>query len=457
MATVLSFRSEGRNVAPLLKSDAMMRRGKLPLSVVSSSLPSGEGLPLLVHRDTWVPLSLAMRWAVLQRRYECAEATLRSDLNGLRYVYAWGGDRFAEGLEARLEEGPLDFEDLVSLRDYLLHPEAAVARRLGGSTSARAAGVSAGKHALAAKAFLAWAMSPASRNQRGAEPRDAQARIAQQDAVLGPLARRAGDAGVGEPLNEDAAKRITHLLAPVADARGQFLRPLRWHPQNPFRATTRLRNWLMWCLAQDCGLRVGELLALRASDFPVVRGIACVAVVRRPDAPEDTRRKRPQAKTLERVLPIGPHAEFALRAYLTERPPFGRRRGSPYLFTASTGQPLSVNAADRVTKLLARSVAVRVHWHALRHAWADDIARGVLKAALVGKGPSSPEAETQKALLIEQLRLMGGWSVQSTMPMHYARRALKEYADASLRVRQEERAQRIIEYRRDIHDHEVSP
>lgn len=413
------------------------------LSVVSSELPSGEGLPLLVDRETWVPVSLALRWTVLRRRYEVAESTLRRDLNGLRYVYAWGDGRFREGLEARIETTGLGYDDLVSLRDFCERPDAAgVGRAAETNADHGKPDTSAGARALAAKAFLTWAVSPASRNQRGSEPRDAMERVTQIEAVLGPLANRAGEGKGAGPLDDEVALRCDRLLAPLADADGRYLRPLRWRADNPFRADGRLRNWLMWCIARDLGLRLGEMLCLQVGDFATIRANRCLAVVRRPDALEDTRKRRPAVKTLERTLPLSADVEFGLRAYMTERPPVGRRRSGVYLFTSRMGHPLSANPADRITKILSRAVGARVHWHGLRHAWATDIARGQLRTELRGKS-SLGDAEAMKALLTEHLRLLGGWSEQSTMPMYYARVAIKEYADDSLRLRQDERVQRM--------------
>lgn len=91
--------------------------------VVTSVLPDGERLPTLVRRDTWIPAALALRWAVLARRLECAASTLGRDIDGLRYLYAWAEARFSGGLEARLAAGPLGHSDLLSLRDYLRHPQ----------------------------------------------------------------------------------------------------------------------------------------------------------------------------------------------------------------------------------------------------------------------------------------------------------------------------------------------
>lgn len=446
MSRVLAFPGSSAAVEVAERKGKRVRSCGYSLSVVSGTLPSGEGLPLLVDRETWVPASLALRWTVLRRRYECAESTLRRDLNGLRYVYAWGNARFPEGLDARLESRGLDYDELMRLRDFVARPD--TAQRAGAEevpSPGVGADTSAGARALAAKMFLMWAVSPASRNQRGAEPIDALRRIGQIEAVLGPLANLAGEGGLVEPLDEDIALGVDQLLAPIVDAEGHFVRPLRWQQKNPFKADVRLRNWLMWTIARDCGLRMGEMLSLRVDDFPLVRGDRCLRVVRRPDAPEDTRKKRPAVKTAERALPLSAHGEFGLRAYLSERPPLGRRPGSVYLFTSREGRPLSANAADRVTKIVSKAIEQRVHWHAVRHAWATDIARGVLTKALHGKGTAG-DAEAQKALLTENLRVLGGWSEESKMPMYYARVAIKEYADANLRVRQDERVDRMLKH-----------
>lgn len=51
------------------------------LRVVSTVLPTGERLPMLVNESTWAPRSMALRWILYDRRYSCAESTLRRDVN----------------------------------------------------------------------------------------------------------------------------------------------------------------------------------------------------------------------------------------------------------------------------------------------------------------------------------------------------------------------------------------
>ena len=65
------------------------------------------------------------------RRYSCAESTVRRDVNGLRYLYACGQRRFLEGIEARLAAAPLTHAELIDLRAFLLDPRGLVAGEIG--------------------------------------------------------------------------------------------------------------------------------------------------------------------------------------------------------------------------------------------------------------------------------------------------------------------------------------
>src|SRR6185436_11118348 len=38
-------------------------------------------------------------------------------------------------------------------------------------------------------------------------------------------------------------------------------------PRTPWEMETRLRNWLMFCLGEHCGLRIGEILKLTVEDI----------------------------------------------------------------------------------------------------------------------------------------------------------------------------------------------
>ena len=64
MGKTLQLRGCEADAMSQAKSDAQQPMLGRSLAVVRTLLPSGEGLPLLVDRDNWLPASLAMRWVV---------------------------------------------------------------------------------------------------------------------------------------------------------------------------------------------------------------------------------------------------------------------------------------------------------------------------------------------------------------------------------------------------------
>lgn len=428
------------------KNDSPAERQSRRLVVDTTVLPTGERLPLLINWSTGLPLSLAMRWVLFGRRHHAEAKTTRGNLGHLRSLYLWGDARFPEGLEARLTAGPLTTDELLSLRQYVETGGHVVVGQIGDPEFAGSP-ATIGSRALAIKQFLEWMLSPASRNDRGAPPEDWARDSAQIQAVFGPWAKRAGESAERIVVSDTQLDIIERLIEPVRTPDGRFLQPLQWHPDNPFRRASRIRNWLMWCLARECGLRIGEILCLRANDTAQIGGETHVVVRDERDRPDDTRRNAPSPKTRARTVPLVGNGAFALTAYQRAgEKAGGRKRGTPYLISARTRNPLSERSAGKVIELLAQISNVPISWHDLRHAWATDIARGVLGGVLTEADGTPRDPAAVRALLVEQLRLLGGWSEQSTMPMYYARVAIKEDADRLLAARQRERAAQLGAY-----------
>ncbi len=450
MAKVLEFRQKKPKGDGSAKTDRTSRPARrrialaVPLEVVTSVLKSGERLPVLVDSATWIPRSMAMRWVLYDRRYTCAESTLQRDVSALRFVYAWGEGRFPEGLEARLAARPLDHEDLVALKAFLIDPEVPGDAQ---GPAARTTGAAGGR-ALAAKLFLTWALNPASRNERGAAPADADAHARQIEGVLQPLAKHAGEGRLRIVPADAIVDAAEEVIRPRLDANGLFVQPLEWHPKNPFRLDTRVRNWLMWTMARDSGLRLGEILSLPTKATMRTPDGTYVMVRTDADRADDPRAHSPQAKTLSRAVPLSPHAQFALRAYMTMRGPGARVMGSAYLISARTKRPLSKNPANRIMREISEATGTHLRWHDLRHVWATEFARSVYRAARDGEYPVDAEATAMMALLTEKLRVLGGWSPTSHEPARYARAAIKEQADHLARGIQNARAERIAAHRR---------
>jgi integrase len=144
------------------------------------------------------------------------------------------------------------------------------------------------------------------------------------------------------------------LLAPERLEGNRLRMPLRFPTHNRFGQGSPLRNWLMYSIARQCGLRRGELLKLRLDDVPRSSDPG-LKIRRRPHDTADTRRYKPSVKTAERAIAISDKVRIGLRTYLSSPPPIGRLAGrSPYLFVSAGGSPLSIAAVDGIVKAIGR-------------------------------------------------------------------------------------------------------
>jgi integrase/recombinase XerD len=139
------------------------------------------------------------------------------------------------------------------------------------------------------------------------------------------------------------------------------------------RAPTGVRNRALIVLMQRCGLRIGEAIALRASDLDVEAGTLRVL-----------HGKGDKARTLgipRSALPYLLHWQATRKGLgLTGRQP---------LLCSLKGTPLQHAYVNSLLRRLARRAGIdrRVHAHALRHSFAVDLARKgtsivVIQAAL---------------------------------------------------------------------------
>jgi integrase len=374
--------------------------------VLTVVLESGERLPCLVDRGTWIPVRVATRWAVRYRRYRVQSSTLENNLRVLGHVYDW-----AEGV------GGLDLDDHLTSGKSLTarHVESmALYFRTRGKGSETVVGIDPGvrDHQLSvAENFLKWALDS---DNRGGVRTLTLEQLALQRAHLEQVFRslRIGARPCQriEPLSESEVAALRRVLAPEPSGGWVF-------PKGVFYRHTQLRNWLMVETALELGLRRGELLKLRLDSLP--RGSDDgLRVLRRPDDPHDSRRREPAVKTAERVVPVSRSLLSLFRAYLTSSPPVGRVTGkTPYLFVTGTGMPLSLKASDDIMRTIGRHSGVSpLSWHRLRHTWAERMA----------------EVFAQQANGMDKLSYLGGWTNPQS-PRRYIQNAIARQAGEALR------------------------
>lgn len=219
----------------------------------------------------------------------------------------------------------------------------------------------------------------------------------------------------------------------------QFLRP-----ENRSKAvgeSIAWRDYLMWRMAIEFGMRKSEILAMRLSDCPT-RAAPYFKIVRieeRGDRYIDPRSNPPRPKTLSRDLGLlFDHTVFPklvadyVSAYrYTMVKVNGRRRKKfllphDFLIIAESGEPLSQAAAADVATAIKKGAGVDFHWHLARHAFFNRAYEGVTSAA----------SKEERQAKIEDLVYWGGWESSRSLEV-YTKRARAQRARQALMVWQQ--------------------
>ena len=148
-------------------------------------------------------------------------------------------------------------------------------------------------------------------------------------------------------------------------------------PDNPFKSPeVRLRNYVMFQIIFETGIRSGELLSLYVGDVTYDhQGGPIIRVIDRPDDQADPRTNAPQVKTLERDIPISQGLFDKTCEYITVRYATPNARKHPLLFVNhKNGEFQGLPMSDRnFQRELKRVVAVRperfkdIRRHGFRH------------------------------------------------------------------------------------------
>jgi integrase len=342
--------------------------------------------------------------------------TLASNLRALGLLYEWGDRTLRTDLDIRLEAGIfLDGTEIESLIAYLrcraLDEELDCSAPTEAPTLATLADI-----APHVREFLKWVADPQARGGAGnVHPADLAAYRSRLDFAFQPAVRRQKTSSRIRPLTAAEDAHVRELVTPLAGTSGYIKQPFVFHSANPFAPETRLRNWLMYQIARELGLRRSELLALYYVDVSAVLNVR-----RRPNDPNDQRRQPAYVKRGERDMPTSRLLQAGVRAYFTTPPPRGRRGvPTPFLFVATaSGAPLSVSSTDDVMKVLARAAGIsHLSWHTFRHTWAEEVAVDLL---------ADRRGDDERVLGL--LRALGGWSSNSQTPTHYIQEALRREA-----------------------------
>ncbi|MGP5564980.1 tyrosine-type recombinase/integrase [Vreelandella alkaliphila] len=149
---------------------------------------------------------------------------------------------------------------------------------------------------------------------------------------------------------------------------------------NPFTSLVRNRNYLMFQVLYETGMRAGEILQLKVEDIEFTDQI--ISVVRRHDDPGDKWRSiEPNAKTEERELPISFELSQALYNYIfNERRLLAEKLNHGFVFVSnkgpSIGTPMSLSQFSKMVLKVAKNESlatyiegegIKIDKHVTRH------------------------------------------------------------------------------------------
>lgn len=220
---------------------------------------------------------------------------------------------------------------------------------------------------------------------------------------------------------EGLSRELREYLLDVIDADSKY---------NPWVSQfVRKRNELMILFLYYLGLRKGELLNLKITDFDFRKNE--VWIMRRADDIEDPRINQPKVKTMARKLPMQDELAQKAKEYIyNERSKITGARKHQFLFVSDRkGQPLTIPALDKVFFVLrenTKKIPDNFSAHVLRHTWNDKFSEDMEKRKVKEK-----DEKNLRSYIM-------GWSPTSGTAAIYTKRYVREKANEILLGMQKE-------------------
>jgi integrase len=198
-----------------------------------------------------------------------------------------------------------------------------------------------------------------------------------------------------------------------------------------------LRNYLLFSILRDTGIRSGELLSLQITDFDRNTNPPRIRIIRRADEPADSRQRQPLVKSNERTIPISEALASLIEEYINKyRRKVSHARKHPYLIIAhrngngqTTGFPLSINSYQSiVSKLRGATMGMlsdktHLRGHEFRKAWNRRFSE------LFDNNPKLTQSPDEQEKIRSEIM---GWNPNSEMAQLYNRRFIQRKAQETI-------------------------
>lgn len=410
----------------------MSTKHENPYLIRWSKFADGERMPFLIPRSVGVPLDAPTFWITSHRRAMGSQPnTLFNELRSLMLLYLWADLRGVDVVE-RLIEGTFlslaEIIDLVNLCGWYLDDVLAALERRSSNviTLARqkpTGGVQPGEkrnRLSVIRSFLEFT-SADYLSQLQAWPSRWSLYRDMREECLSHLATyihairapNRDDVGQREGLEPEVLARLRAVIDPD-------------HPENPFEAQVRFRNFMMIRLLIELGVRRGELLGIKVSDCDVMGDRGFITIHRRPDDIDETR-FGVATKTAARKLELSRRTTQLVYEWIVHhRSKLLRaaKGNAQYLIvTVPNGRPMSPSNVNKIFEAVRERVAglpAEVAPHILRHSWNDTFSE------LMDKKGISAEDE------VKWRKKIMGWRNEASA-QHYLRRTVARRSNEVLR------------------------
>lgn len=379
---------------------------------------SGERFPLLVDRKTEVPVLDVIDYSLAYHRtISINSGKSRVGAIGLFLEWAEGclidlDERFGSGdLFAQAEIESLAFALGQSKRKKVQVGDQTVPGNVLGDTQANR--IDWVTHYIRWRATnVAQAMSLDNHRLPAMNKR-----LEQIEGQLKSLKRKGGGK-LRLGLTEEQQVRLFEIVRPDS-------------PENPFKPDTRQRNFMMFLLYYELGVRRAEPLVLKANHVHVHQS-GRIVIEPNPHDPIDPRHAQPLVKTAGRTLPISALLAQAIHIYVTKhRSKVPGAKKTPFIVLDSRdGKPLALASVYDmfvvVRDRFPEDFPADFSTHVLRHTWNDRFMAAAQAAGL------------KDALARQVNNYVMGWTKTSQQSANYSRREIERQASQLLLAMQQQ-------------------
>mgnify|MGYP000082484381 CR=1 FL=1 len=369
---------------------------------------------LIISRTNHLPSRAAGFYESHLNRSKNSPNTIRNQLQGFSQLLSWGDDVGVDVDERFLSGQPLQPLEIQSFSHWLM--EQSVGRKQETLTDKK----THNQKLVTARTIERWFVELHYQNPDHSRRAIEVAQIIEtQSGIWKRMMRKTIHKPEVSDLSEDEIREIETFL------RGEGV--------GESATAIGARRYLMWRLALEFGLRIGEILAMRNEDCPS-RTSSTFKVVRiedRNDPPDPRGAIAPRPKTLGRELGIMftnsafPHLVSTFQSEHRHGWKISRKGKRikdwnlphPYLITDTKGEPLSMRAASKDASVIAEATGIDFTWHKVRHAFFNRAYASVADIEDINK---------HNARLMD-LVYWGGWNDPGSLNI-YSRRARKERA-----------------------------